>query len=152
MEIALSGTPTFANASNTVNAFGSSTNLFGPIMLVLWSVIVISVVSALRSNHYFQKLIDALGFVATSFTYFLHGLGTIAIFAGAMAPAYFLYTAEPGTQAMVGKIALGGLGAYALIAGIGYVGKEYLIDPIRGNLEDVWPEPPDDDERTEVAD
>lgn len=139
---------------NSTSSFASSFDLFGPVLFIVWSLIVVAVVSAARSNTYFERLIDALGFVAVSVVYFLHGVAFIAGLAVLMAPAYFVANADPGTQQTVGKYALLALIAYAAITGLGYVAKGTVIDPIRENINEALPEPEDDEsgEAAEVSD
>jgi len=138
---------TFANASNGVAwGFADTTGLVGPVVLVAWTAIIIGIVSGLRSNEHFDNIVDALGWVATSLTYVLHGVAAVAMAAVVMAPAYLLATADPGTRSTAGKYLVGGIVLYALLAGIGYIAKHQIFEPIRENIADVLPEPKDDED------
>lgn len=146
---------TVANASmDVVNGFATSTGLVGPLVLVFWTVFIVGLVSALSHNEYFHRLIDALGWVARSIVYALHGVAALVLAGIAMAPAYFVATADPGTRQTVGKYVVGGLAVYALLVGVGYLAKHHLFDPIRSNVDGVLPdeEPDEGHDGEEVAD
>lgn len=146
-------TPGLANASNAVvNGFGSMEGLAGPVVLIVWAVLIIAVMSAARSNEYFQHIVDALGVVAESVVYFLHGAAFLAVLAVVMAPAYFVATADPGTRQTVGTYVGIALGVYVAITVVGYLAKEWVIDPIRTNVSEALPEPDETDESVEVSD
>jgi len=148
---------TLANASNDIAVgFGDMTGLAGPVVLMAWTAIIIGLISGLRDNEYFHKIVDALGWAATSLTYALHGIAAVAVGAVVMAPAYYLATADPGTRTTAGKYLVGGLVLYALLTSIGYIAKHQIFDPVGENIADVLPEPEDgedgDGESAEVSD
>jgi len=145
----------FSNASNSVlSGFGSMSSLVGPLILAVWGVIIVALVSALQNNEYFQHIVTALGWVATTIEYALHGLAALVVGTVIMAPAYFVATADPSTRSAVGELAIAGLVGYAVLAGLGYVIKHRVADPIRDNIDDAMPEDADNEagSSSEVSD
>lgn len=134
-------TPGLANASaDVVNGFGSMQGLAGPLFLVLWALIIIGLLSAVRDSRYVEYVVDALGIVAVSVYYVVHGVAAVTGLTVLLAPGYLLATADPSTQQTVGKYAAGAVVAYAALASIGYVAKHKFTDPARENLSDALPE------------
>lgn len=146
-------TPEIANASaNISSGFADMTGLTGPVILVLWAVVIMGTVSAARNSDYFERLVDAFGMLAVSFYYAVHGLAAVTALAVLSAPVYWLSTADGSTQAAVGKYALYAVGGYAALTVVGYAFKHKLVNPIMENADehDLLPEPEEDAE--EVAD
>lgn len=128
---------TINNASASVTGgFANSMDLMGPMAIILWTAIVLGMVSAARSNEYFHRLIDALGAVAVSFMYFLHGIAALAVLGVLAAPAYLVATADPSTRSMVVEYAGMAVGGYVVVTVLGYAAKHHVFDPIRSNLNE----------------
>lgn len=128
--------PELMNASADVaSAFGSTEGLAGPIVIVLWAVVIMGLLSAARNSAYFKRMIDAFGMFAVSMYYAIHGVAAVTAFAVLSAPVYFLATAEPGTQILVGKYALYTVAGYVGLTAIGYVFRHEVLNPILANVD-----------------
>lgn len=141
-----------ANVSNVSSGFANSMDLFGPLLIVLYVVVVMGLLITARSSDHFERLVDALGLLAVSVYYAIHGVAAVTALAVLSTPAYLVATADPSTRSMVGRYAVIAIGGYALLAIVGYASKHYVVDPIRENVDEagLLPEPEEDVE--EVAD
>lgn len=142
-------TANMSNASASLSSgFSTTEGLIGPLLVVLWTILIIGLLATVRSSTYFERLLGALSLVGTAVYYAIHGLATLTAVAIVMAPAYLVATANSSARAAVGKYALYGLVAFALLAAVGYLSRHYLIEPAMRNADEagLLPEPSDEDE------